>query len=436
MMTSQQNDGGVEQLIAEHYGQPEPDKAFRDTLLSQLEAVAVRPSAGYLLRRRQLSAVVTMAVSVAVLLTALGAALLMSSGNAPDRGAVARSDREQADNVGAERRQQARPIVVEDDASEGFSRRIESFHDNRFFERRGMIQESSDSPIKARLDSLAPRASLGILPLAQRVGRCTHLVHAKLAGFDDGIATYDVDWKIYGEGDLKTVTFDLTAGGRRPGRDELERRLVRDLGNEQGPSVVLLLKRRKEEERGGKHDEFIKNGTIFEVLPEHPLEAFEDRVVKTIADGSFLEPAPDIGDVLLERMHDVDLIVRARLQKADVKHSTWKITNVIQGETTAQILDLDHDIYRRRAETIVAHRVRRGGRPDEMPRDDEIGRVARKMIDQELTMGREAILFVEPQIFSGQRVRSRLRHWMLATPDDDRLHKLEAAISGPQKFGL
>jgi hypothetical protein len=158
----------------------------------------------------------------------------------------------------------------------------------------------------------------------------------------------------------------------------------------------------------------------------------EDLIIATIADGSAFEPRPQPGDILAERMTDAHLIVRAQLVQVAAGESKWRITGILKGDAGSPTLVLDDEFFRLRAQAIVAHAARKQSPPPTSPPEtSRVDAETERLIRAELTVPKDAILFVDQVRATPDSVLGRLRHRAYEDVGKQKLDELQDAISRP-----
>jgi len=287
-------------------------------------------------------------------------------------------------------------------------------------------------------DAAGGTATEWTLSLAQVVGGAPLIVRARVAEWKPPLVRYTLSYIIYGDCDEKVITVDLS--GILPFmRDDARDRLKRQTGKEPTEAAIDA----DVSTDGGmgldlNHDTIVllaPHGATYERMggihaPKFQLDDYEDRVIKTIADGSAFEPQPWLAA-------DAQLIVRAELLQVGGAKSKWKITRVIKGDDKASTLVLDDQFFRRRAQAIVAYKARRASTsPATQPAAAEstarlVDAETARLMSSELDVHEEAILFVDQVQSAADSVTGRLRYGAYRNQQKEKLDKLQDAILRP-----
>ena len=289
-------------------------------------------------------------------------------------------------------------------------------------------------------DAAGGTATMSTLSLAQVVGGAPLIVRARVAEWKPPLVRYTISYIIYGDCDDKVITVDLS--GILPFmRQESHDRLKRQIGKEPTDAAIDA-----EVSRDGgmgldlNHDTILllathgvtyeRMGGGYDMPPKFRLDDYEDRVMKTIADGSAFEPQP-------WRIADAQLIVRAELLQIGVGESRWKISRVIKGDGKASTLVLDDQFFRRRAQAIVAYKTRRASTsPTTQAAAAEstarlVDAETARLMSSELVVPEEAILFVDQVQSAADSVTGHLRYGAYRNQQKEKLDKLQDAILRP-----
>lgn len=290
--------------------------------------------------------------------------------------------------------------------------------------------------------------ALGLLSDLDTIGRAPLIIRAKVAGWTEDKVQLDIIRVIYGDYAEKTIDFDesgvlnafktqtqtkLAAElNRQPTEAEITERTLKDRSMEKGKELIIHLKPFKQKNGSVIYQQM---STHFDAPPAHPLDAYEDKVVNMIAAGDHLSPNfPQPADVLMEYIRDATLIVRAELESVTDAESRWSILGAVKGEPKQKTVVLSHDLFRLRAQAVIRH-AQSTTRPA-INLQDEI----KRMIQNELIVGRTAILFLSDEKTDGDTLKANLnkRIYEDATGKklDSAANAIQAAMGGKLPMNL
>ena len=316
--------------------------------------------------------------------------------------------------------------------------------------------QGAANPTLPRRPQVGPGTTLGLLSLEDRIGRAPLIVRAKPIGWNGGIVGFAVLHVVYGTCADKTIKLDMSTeigfrlqkardkmnkeGVEEPAEADPTEQALAEGGVVKGKDLILFLRPLPGHPAAGQDVKFLSCGMSFDVPQRFSLDQHEKAIIQAIAQGKYLEPHPQPGDVLAERMEQATLIVRATLTKVGDNGATWKIIRTLKGQADKDAVLVDLDLFRLRAEAIVRHALRTGAsatRPTPPPSPQEIdariAREARRLMQAELIPGREAILFVDECKPTDDGVHGRLRHRLYGTQENRNLDELEEAIANPSR---
>jgi hypothetical protein len=325
---------------------------------------------------------------------------------------------------------------------------------NRVADQQAGVEKDAASAISARRADPAGGADLttplGVLSLADRVGRAPVIVRGKFTGWEAPLGHYSVSYVIYGDFQDRTVTIDLSGelnASRETDRERLRRRTGKEpteadiltefmtsMGMLPGRDSIIELRPYANHPLANRGVKYRRMGSGYDSPPQYPLQDFEDKIVKVIADGSAFEASPRPDDVLAERMEDAQLIVRAQLVEVGTGESRWKINRVIKGAAKSPTLILDDQFFRQRSRAIVAHAARKQASPSTIQEDTaKVDAETRRLIRTELSVPKEAVLFVDQVQTKPDGIHGRLRHRTYEDQQKQKLNRLQDAISTPDR---
>jgi hypothetical protein len=288
--------------------------------------------------------------------------------------------------------------------------------------------------------------SFGFPTTETQVSMASLILRARITGWKDTNVEYTVERVIYGSFADKIITFDATYGDasvrksflgqarkqfldaqkREPSDEELTAAMLQSHGIEKNRTVILLLQPRA---AGG----YFPGGTIFDAPPDHPLDQAEADIVQIIRDGTYLENVAVEGSGnFRNQLRNADAIVRAKVARITPEATEWTVEKVLQGKGINTTLQIPHDLFRRRAQSVANFAaLKDDSLKDPAKRDARITEEMNAMLKAELTPGRQAILFLGKLKQETNTTRAELQYRLYDNSKRMTLDQLESLIAKP-----
>ena len=268
-----------------------------------------------------------------------------------------------------------------------------------------------------------PGTSLRWLPLAIRVGQASVIARCTMVELTETHLVCKVTRVIYGRAlaGMVRVLVESSDGARlilknrldrEPTDDEVKAEHARLVNFEVGGDAILFV----DHARAADHTLVWRLlGAWYDVPSKNPLDEREKEIVEVIRTGAHLTPSLRPEDLAIY-VRSSERVVRASLTKIGSTSAEWTVASVLYvarfdrrpitvpfpkeklAEESDRLLGttitVGLDVWRLRAETVVNHQADQD--PDRGSTEEDIQAEFDRMVQAELVVSREAILFLKP----------------------------------------
>ena len=242
--------------------------------------------------------------------------------------------------------------------------------------------------------------------------------------------------------------------GREPTEDEIQAKTVSMAGFRPGREVIAFV---QPLEQPDDPLAYRYSGMSYDVPPKHPLDKHEADIVETIRRGAHLTPRLAV-ETVGPYVHSSELIVRARLEEIGDTTAEWRVSGVLYAdpagplgpprrpETVAKdtaeaserlngtTVTVGLDPWRLRAEAVVNYCA--AHEPDKPTTEEEIQEKYAGLVKAELSVDREAVLFLRTGANDGPATYSIVAILHDDPEDQERMETIETTIGNLIKEGV